>query len=217
MTFPIKKNTKENQKRQRRHTALLLLVALGMFGFTFALVPLYEVFCELTGVNGKTTGLATSTVQTLRLEEKDKEAFERKVTIQFLAHVGNGMPWEFRPTTRQMRVQLGESYTTRFYVRNSANQSVTGQAVPSVSPGVAALHLHKTECFCFRKQRLEADTAMEMPVTFMVDTELPEEIQTLSLSYTLFRAAEEEISGISNLKTKTAQQSTVPSNKMSAK
>ena len=88
-----------------------------------------------------------------------------------------------------MRVQPGQSYTTHYYVRNRASHAVTGQAVPSVSPGVAALHLHKTECFCFTQQRLEAGEAMEMPVTFIVDSALPEDIQTFSLSYTLFRGA----------------------------
>ncbi len=173
------------RQRQRRHTGLLLLLAAGMYGFAFALVPLYEVFCELTGLNGKTAGRA----QSLVLEEKAAEAIDRTVTIQFLAQVGNGMPWEFRPMERQMRVQTGQSYTTHFYVRNRASEAVTGQAVPSVSPGVAALHLHKTECFCFTQQRLEAGETMEMPVTFIVDNELPEDIQTFSLSYTLFRGA----------------------------
>jgi cytochrome c oxidase assembly protein subunit 11 len=173
------------RQRQRRHTGLLLLLAAGMYGFAFALVPLYAVFCELTGLNGKTAGRA----QNLVLEEKATEAIDRTVTIQFLAQVGNGMPWEFRPMERQMRVQTGQSYTTHFYVRNRASEAVTGQAVPSVSPGVAALHLHKTECFCFTQQRLEAGEAMEMPVTFIVDSALPEDIQTFSLSYTLFRGA----------------------------
>ena len=84
----------------------------------------------------------------------------------------------------------GKSYTTRFLARNRASQAVTGQAIPSVSPGLAALHLHKTECFCFTQQRLEAGESVEMPVTFIVDRELPEDIQTFSLSYTFFRGAD---------------------------
>jgi len=190
-------------KRQRRHTSLLLLLAAGMFGFAFALVPLYEVFCELTGVNGKTAGRATDAAQELLLSGEGGEVIDRTVTIQFLAQVANGMPWEFRPMERQLRVQPGRSYTTHFYVRNRANQAVTGQAVPSVSPGLAALHLHKTECFCFTQQRLEAGEAMDMPVTFIVDSELPEDISTLSLSYTLFRADEEAT--VKNPELKTAQ------------
>ncbi len=183
------------RQRQRRHTGLLLLLAAGMFGFAFALVPLYEVFCQLTGLNGKTARTA-ATQSPLAYEEAYEGAYEqgnevidRTVTIQFLAQVGNGMPWEFRPMVRQLRVRTGQSYTTHFYVRNRASEAVTGQAVPSVSPGKAALHLHKTECFCFTQQRLEAGETMEMPVTFIVDNDLPEEVQTFSLSYTLFRGA----------------------------
>ncbi len=182
------------QQRQRRHTGLLLLLAAGMFGFAFALVPLYQVFCELTGLNGKTTGRATAVAQsTSRYEVADEygsEATNRTLTIQFLAQVGTGLPWEFRPMERQLRIRPGHSYTTHFYVRNRAGKAVTGQAVPSVSPGVAALHLHKTECFCFTQQRLEAGESMLMPVTFIVDSEMPEEIQTFTLSYTLFRGAD---------------------------
>jgi cytochrome c oxidase assembly protein subunit 11 len=206
----------EARTRQRKHTRLLLLLAAGMFGFAFALVPLYEVFCELTGVNGKTAGRTTATVQSLLLEAKDTEATDRQVTLQFFAQVGNGLPWEFRPMERQMRIQPGKSYSTRFYVRNRASQAVTGRAVPSVSPGVAALHLHKTECFCFRQQRLEAGESMEMPVTFIVDSELPKEIQTFSLSYTLFRADEQQVSAVDRPADETAQGATSPSDKIGA-
>lgn len=179
--------------RQRRHLALLLSVVLAMFGFAFALVPLYEVFCDLTGLNGKASGLLNSssqTVQDAKLVTQPGQVVGREVTIQFLAHVGNGLPWEFRPMQRQLRVRVGEMNSTRFYVRNRAGHAVIGQAVPSVSPGVAAQYLHKTECFCFRQQRLEAGDEVEMPLTFIVDRELPAEINTFSLSYTFFYAPE---------------------------
>jgi len=109
------------------------------------------------------------------------------VTIQFLAHVGNGMPWEFRPTEHQLRVRLGKINTTDYYARNRAAQAVTGQAVPSVSPGYAAKYLHKVECFCFTQQYLEAGEDQNMPVRFYIGDDLPEEIHTISLSYTLFK------------------------------
>ena len=165
---------------QRKHTGLLLVLAVGMFGFAFALVPLYEIFCELTGLNGKTSEQVAYTGPQALVDD-------RLVTIQFLAHVGNGMPWEFRPMERQLMVRPGTLHTTEYYVRNRANQPVTGQAIPSVSPGLAALHLHKTECFCFTQQQLAGGEEMEMPVTFFIDTDLPDDINTLSLSYTLFR------------------------------
>ena len=168
------------RNRQHKHLILLLVLCVGMFGFAFALVPLYDVFCELTGLNGKTSDRVVYAKQ-------NSPITDRYVTVQFLAHVGNGMPWEFRPTENKLRVRPGELNTTTFYVRNRANQAVTGQAIPSVTPGLAALHLHKTECFCFNQQKLEAGKEMEMPLTFYVDAELPAEINTLSLSYTLFR------------------------------
>lgn len=167
--------------KQRKHTTLLVLLAVGMFGFAFALVPLYTVFCEITGLNGKTGGQATSVAEAVA------PGAGREVTVQFLAHVGRGMPWEFRPTQHKLRVRTGETYTTTYYARNRAAQTVVGQAVPSVAPGWAAAHLHKVECFCFNQQHLEAGEAIEMPVTFYVDENLPEAVSTFSLSYTLFR------------------------------
>lgn len=182
---------RDNHNRQRKHTALLLLLAVGMFGFAFALVPLYNVFCELTGFNGKTSG------QTVYREESS-QALEREVTIQFLAHVGRGMPWEFRPTESRLRVRLGEINETRFYVRNHASQAVTGQAVPSVTPGVAALYLHKIECFCFTQQTLDAGEEMEMPVQFYMGADLPVEVNTLTLSYTLFQVPAASTKGLTS-------------------
>ena len=97
------------------------------------------------------------------------------------------MPWEFRPTETELRVRLGEINTTRFYVRNRVSDAVIGQAVPSVAPGLAAQYLHKIECFCFTQQQLDGGGEMEMPVQFYVGTDLPEEVRTLTLSYTMFR------------------------------
>ena len=170
----------ETRNNQRKHVVLLSLLALGMFGFAYALVPLYQVFCELTGLNGKPAGRATDPFTISQVSD-------REVTIQFLGHVGNGMPWEFRPAQHQLRVRLGEINTTTYYARNRANQAVTGQAVPSVSPGYAAEYLHKVECFCFTQQRLEDGEDMWMPVRFYVDDDLPEHIRTISLSYTLYK------------------------------
>ena len=173
-------------RKTGRQTAYLAFLAVGMFGFAFALVPLYEVFCELTGLNGKTAAEPETAAEI-------REVSDREVTVQFTAQVARGMPWEFRPTENQIKVRLGEVRTTEYYVRNRANHPVTGQAVPSVAPGYAAGHLKKIECFCFTQQQLPGDGDMLMPVQFFVDPDLPEQVQTLSLSYTLFRvsAAEE--------------------------
>jgi cytochrome c oxidase assembly protein subunit 11 len=168
--------------KQRKQLALLLILSVGMFGFAFALVPLYDVFCELTGINGRSASLVTAETNF----EQPISVSDRIVTIQFIGKVGNGMPWEFRPTEHQLRVHPGEIYATNFYARNRANQSVTGQAVPSVAPGQAAEHLTKLECFCFTAQQLDAGAEIEMPVRFIVDTDLPEDIHTLTLAYTVY-------------------------------
>jgi cytochrome c oxidase assembly protein subunit 11 len=170
------------RNRQRKNVVLLCSLAVGMFGFAFALVPLYQVFCEVTGLNGKTYGRAVEPAPGLRRSD-------REVTIQFVAHVGNGMPWEFRPTEHQLEVRLGEMNVTDYYARNRAAQAVTGQAVPSVAPGYAARYLHKVECFCFSQQRLDAGEELRMPVRFYVGDDLPDEIRTLTLSYTLYPVA----------------------------
>jgi cytochrome c oxidase assembly protein subunit 11 len=166
----------------RRHTVALLVLAVGMFAFAFALVPMYETFCEWTGLNGRTTADA-------RGDESATSAADREVTIQFIAQAANGMPWEFRPVDKEQRVRLGAINTTRFYVRNRAGTAVTGQAVPSVAPGRAAPYLNKLECFCFSNQRLAAGAETEMPVRFYVATNLPQQIHTLTLSYTFFPVA----------------------------
>ena len=173
----------ETHNIHRKHIVLLISLAVGMFGFAYALVPLYQVFCEVTGLNGKTSGRARD-VSTIY--QNQVIASDREVTIQFLANVNNGMPWEFRPATHQLRVRLGELNTTDFYARNRAAQAVTGQAVPSVSPGFAAECLQKVECFCF-SQQLEAGEDRHMPLRFDIGDDLPEEIHTLTLSYTLFK------------------------------
>ena len=169
----------DGRNPQRKHTVLLALVAASMFGFAYALVPLYEIFCELTGFNGRTFARTVSV-------EESGGAIDREVTIQFLAKVGRGMPWEFRPTESRIRVRVGEVNETRFYARNYANQVVTGQAVPSVTPGFASPSLHKIECFCFTQQTLEAGEEVEMPVRFYVDEDLQADVGTLTLSYSLF-------------------------------
>ncbi len=169
---------KQRPNNSGKHALALLVAAAGMFAFGFALVPLYETFCELTGLNGRTAAGAR--------EAAIVPATDRQVMIQFLAQAANGMPWEFRPVDTELRVRLGEINTTRFYVRNRASTAVTGQAVPSVAPGRAAPYLNKLECFCFANQRMEAGAETEMPVRFYVATDLPQQIRTLTLSYTFF-------------------------------
>ena len=167
-------------------TLRLVALAVGMFGFAFALVPLYNVICDITGLNGR------SIAQAALLEEiaPSTAPQNRHVRIEFLAKAARGLPWEFRPLENEMTVRIGEMNRATFYVRNRGHATVTGQAVPSVAPGQAALYLKKIECFCFEQQELPAGADMEMGVSFYVDAELPADISQLTLSYTMFNIGE---------------------------
>jgi len=153
-----------------------------MFGFGYALVPLYDVFCEITGLGGK-TGVAEES----RVENVADTS--RELTVEFLGTVSSGLPWEFRPTTKKMKIHPGRVYETTYFARNLADRATTGRAVPSVAPGAAGTYFRKTECFCFSEQRFGPGEGREMPVRFVVDRDLPADIRTISLSYTFFDAA----------------------------
>ncbi len=162
----------------QRIVTRLLLVVVGMFGFGFAMVPLYNVFCDITGINGKTGGRVA-----VAATEPD---MDRTITVEFIASVNQSMPWDFRPEVIRMEVHPGKMYRATYYARNRTDKAMVGQAIPSVTPGVAARHFKKTECFCFTEQRFSAGEERDMPVMFMVDRELPEEIEVVTLSYTFF-------------------------------
>ncbi|MGO1499656.1 MAG: cytochrome c oxidase assembly protein [Marinobacter sp.] len=155
----------------------------GMFAFGFALVPLYDVFCDITGINGKTSGRYEST-------ERVAADMNRTIKVQFLAQNGPDMPWVFRPVERSVEVHPGEPTTVNFYAENPTGQDMVGQAIPSLSPSEGTLYFHKTECFCFNQQPLSAGQNTEMPLVFIVDQDLPEHITKLTLSYTLYDQGE---------------------------
>lgn len=168
------------QQAARRTLRRMLFVTVGMFGFGFAMVPFYNVFCDITGLNGKT---ASGPAQALEESSVDSD---RTVTVEFIANLNQGMPWEFRPEVNKLQVQPGKAYTVRFYAHNNSGREVVAHAVPSVAPGLAARHFHKTECFCFIEQKFGADEGRWMPVRFMVDPELSDKHNELTLSYTFF-------------------------------
>ncbi|MGI9322186.1 MAG: cytochrome c oxidase assembly protein, partial [Pseudomonadales bacterium] len=117
------------------------------------------------------------------------------VTVQFLANRNSGMGWEFRPVVRSMQVNPGAMNYAEYYARNTGRETMVAQAVPSVTPFHAAEYLHKTECFCFEQQRLEAGEDLAMPIRFIVDAQLPDDVTTLTLSYTLYDVTE-QMSGL---------------------
>ena len=164
--------------------AKLVVVAMIMFAFVFVvMVPLYNVLCDALGINGKTSGQAYTAVQS-GIDE------EREITIQFIATNNEGMPWEFKPSVTMMKVHPGASNDTVFHAFNPMPGAMVAQAIPSVSPSRAAEYFHKTECFCFNQQPLDGESGAEMPLQFIVDRDLPRDIRTITLSYTIFDVTE---------------------------
>lgn len=155
----------------------LVVFALAMFGFGFALVPFYRAICEVTGINNfvkPDVPVANTQVDT-----------SRWVTVELDANI-RGLPWTFSAKTRSVQVRPGELVQVVYQVRNTSDAPVAGQAIPSYGPKVAAGHFRKMECFCFTKQVLAPGETREMPVVFVVDPALPKEVGTVTLSYTFF-------------------------------
>ncbi|MDR6965584.1 cytochrome c oxidase assembly protein [Shewanella putrefaciens] len=173
-------------RSNRKLISLLVLGCVGMFGFGFALVPLYDVLCEKLGINGKPASTA-SNYQAITVDTS------RTVTVEFISQVQTGMPWTFEPQIKRLVVHPGELVHTAFLARNESNHATVGQAIPSVSPGQGAAYFNKTECFCFNKQPLAAATSAELPLIFFVDPQLPESIHTLTLSYTLYDITDKQL------------------------
>ena len=156
-----------------------LSVVMFAFGF-FALPPLYETFCEITGFGGKTATSAAT--QAARPDPS------RTVRIEFTSAVARGAPFTLEPEVSHMEVHPGQLYETHYKARNLAGSALVGQAVPSVAPGAAAEYFLKTECFCFTSQQFQAHEELSLKLAFMVAPELPANVDTLSLSYAYFSA-----------------------------
>jgi cytochrome c oxidase assembly protein subunit 11 len=174
------------KQANRRIAKRLLLVTFAMFAFGYALVPLYNVFCEVTGLNGKTGRL--SVAQAAEAETRIDES--RWVTVEFVTNVSAGMPWEFKPMVNKVKVHPGVETLAHFEAVNYAQFPVTGSAVPSVAPSAAARYFNKTECFCFTQQALNAGETRLMPVRFVVDPKLPQNVKVLTLAYTFFESVD---------------------------
>lgn len=160
----------------------LIFIPIAMFGFAFALVPLYDILCDVTGFNGRTTNSSyQDTAESYDVDEA------RTVFVDFSAAVAPGFPVSFRPQTPQMEVVPGKVYTAIFLAENRSKDMIVGQAVPSVAPSQAATHFKKLECFCFTRQEFKAYQPVEMPVRFVVEPSLDGNVQNITLSYNFFR------------------------------
>ena len=162
----------------RTTLAKLVVVAVVMFGFGYALVPVYRQICEVLGINVLTQ---SEFVEAPRNTQIDKS---RKIIVEL---DGNSQgPWRFRPVQRSIEVHPGELATVTYEVVNTQGRAVKAQAIPSYAPQVVTPHFMKVECFCFREQTLQANEARQMPVVFFIDPALPREVKNITLSYTFF-------------------------------
>lgn len=173
--------TAASAQSRLRYVGQLALFALAMFGFGYLLVPLYDKFCEITGIGGRT---ADGPVETYLPTEVDTD---RWVTVHFDANVNSALPWHFEPVAKTMEIHPGQMYETVYRATNYSDQPVVAQAVPSVAPGQAALFFNKTECFCFTEQLLAPGESRDMPVRFFVHPDLPKDMQMVTLSYIVYK------------------------------
>ena len=172
----------------RRMTVKLAVVVLAMFGFGYALVPLYRTICQALGINV----LALSDVRTgagvaATHSANTQVDLSRSITIEFDANARG--PWEFKPAVRSMQVHPGELTTVMYEFQNVQNRSMSAQAIPSYAPMQAMSHFNKLECFCFNEYTLKPGERKQWPVVFYVDAKLPKDVTTITLSYTFFEVA----------------------------
>ncbi|MDH5633404.1 MAG: cytochrome c oxidase assembly protein [Gammaproteobacteria bacterium] len=191
MTDQSNQNNDSVRQANSRTVKRLFVVAVIMFGFGYALVPLYDLICDVTGLNGKTGRTTLEQVaarQQVDAAATDTATDSREVVVEFMSHTSTGLPWEFRPMSKKMTVKIGQPAVAMFYARNTSGDTITGQAIPSVSPNKAGPHFKKTECFCFSQQTLKPGEEKEMPVQFVINSKLDPEVKVVTLSYSFFNA-----------------------------
>ena len=156
----------------------LSLVVVSMYAFSYALVPIYDTFCEITGLNGKTNDVAYT--------DNDINKEDRFVKVKFISNVANSAPLYFEPSVTEMTVQVGKPYNTYYVMKNNSSRQLHTTASPSVTPGKYAEYFKKIECFCFNQQTINSGEVKDLGVQFIVDNDLPDNIGDIVLSYTMF-------------------------------
>ena len=177
---PMNSTPSSRQTANRRLAIKLALVTVAMFAFGYALSPMYDLICRTVGISGKTGRTDVPAVAALPVD------MSRTVTVEFTGLATTGLPWEFRPLTKKLEMHPGETAEVKYLARNMADEALTGQAIPSVSPFESAPHFKKIECFCFTQQTLKPGETREMPVRFTVDAGLDRDVHTITLSYSFF-------------------------------
>ena len=160
------------------------VIVLGMFGFGYALVPIYKAICEMTGINILALGERQIPGATTATPANTQVDLSRSITVEFDANARG--PWRFRPAQRSLQVHPGELATVMYSFRNAQNRAMAAQAIPSYAPRHASGHFNKMECFCFNQYTLAPGEEREWPVVFVIDPKLPRDVTTITLSYTFF-------------------------------
>jgi cytochrome c oxidase assembly protein subunit 11 len=174
-------NSEQQKSENRSLVGRLLIMTVAMFGFGFALVPLYDVFCQITGFGGRTNTEAVAA--------EEAPDLSREIRVEFVTTVNSYAPFEFGADLDSMTVHPGKMYFATFTAKNMTDDDKIAQAVPSVAPVAAAEHFVKIECFCFNSQEFAANEEKAMPLQFIVDPDLPEYVDTITLQYTFFDTA----------------------------
>ncbi len=188
-------NNKASTGKHRRLGVMLAAVVFVMFGFAFAMVPLYQLYCSVTGSNSIAGNSGRITADQYRTEKINQQ---RTVVVEFDVTLNEDIPFSVNPAIKSIKVHPGEAITTAYIVKNLSDDTIITQAVPGVTPWQATAYFHKTECFCFSQQTLLAEEEKEMGLRFMVDADLPEDIEVLTLSYT-FMNTERDVKGATGI------------------
>jgi len=188
MVSDARARTRVGAQANRQTLVKLLVVAVVMFGFGFAMVPFYRALCDAVGLNNVLKSDAVSNGQS----QVDATRF---LTVEFDTNLRNDLPWRFTPVEKSVRIHPGELVQVTFEIRNNSDRPVTGQAIPSYGPQLAAGYFKKLECFCFTQQTLAPGEVRRMPVVFVVDRGLPQDVNTVTLSYTFFAVEGRERKG----------------------
>ena len=171
----------EKQQKNKWLAGKLSFTAILMVGFAIVVLPaLYNLICEVTGLDGRTGRIEKEKALATRPDKT------RVIKVEFDANVNGNLPWEFKALTKRIEVHPGEVATVSYYAKNMSNRTVVGQAVPYVTPKKVGKYFNKTECFCFSQQKFGPGEDKEMPLRFIVDPDLPKDVNTITLSYTFF-------------------------------
>ena len=171
-----------------QHRTLIALsgLLLGMFAFSWAMVPLYDLFCDITGLNGKVTEAAAAPTGALAVDS------ERNLEINFVAHKGDGIPWTFEPVQSSIKIHPGQASVIHFRAVNHSQKRMAARALPSVVPGLATKWLRKTECFCFQEQWLDAGEETLLSMRFYFEEDIPDTYDSIFMAYTLYELEQKE-------------------------